>query len=120
MTRFIGAAVGASILLGACSSTPFVARVTIVNDTPYSATVAMTGKDRDGWLELASVEPQSTERVESVIDQGELWVFRFDYIGKYQQEVEVSRSKLEENEWAVEVPETFEQSLREMGVPPPP
>ena len=119
MSRFWAAALGTVIFLGACASASFVDKVTIVNGTPYSANVDVTGKQRDGWLGLNTVEPQSTATFDQVIDQGEVWVFRFDYIGKYQQEVEVSRSKLEENDWTVEVPESFEHRLGEMGVPPP-
>jgi hypothetical protein len=121
MTRFVAAAVAASVLLsGACSGVSSVEKVTIVNDTPYPVTVEVTGKKRDGWLVLASVEAESTTTVEGVIDKGELWIFRFDYIAKHQQEMEVSRRGLEEDDWTVEVPESFEQGLREKGVPPPP
>ncbi len=112
---------GASIfVLGACSSVSFVDELSIVNETEYSASVEVTGIDRDGWLELKLVEPHSTTVVEDVIDQGEVWIFRFDYLGKHQEEVEVSSSELAQSDWSVQVPQSFEQSLRDMGVPPPP
>jgi hypothetical protein len=119
--RFV-AAVGACVFLvgPACSDVSFVDEVTIVNDTEYSADVDVSGKERSGWLALTVVQPESTTTVEGVIDQGEVWVFRFDYIGEHREEVEISRSELEESDWTVEVPESFEQQLRAMGVPPPP
>lgn len=68
---------------------------------------------------MTVVEEQSTKPVERVIDQGDVWIFRFDYAG-YEEELEVSRRELERNRWTVEVPQSFEQRLRQLGVPPPP
>ena len=121
MKRFV-AAVGTCLLLegAACSSVSFVDEVTIVNDTEYSANIDVTGKARDGWLLLTTVEPHSTTAVEEVIDQGEKWTFRFDYVGKYDQEVEISRRELEQDDWTIEVPQSFEQRLRDLNFSPPP
>ena len=80
----------------------------------------MSGKAGDGWLLLTTVEPQSTTTVEEVINQGEMWIFRFDYVGKYDQEVEMSRRQLEQDDWTIEVPRSFEQRLRELDFSPPP
>jgi hypothetical protein len=120
--KWFVAVVGACVLLGAgaCSDVSFVDELTIVNDTEYSADVEVTGRDRGGWLALTVVEPESTRSVGEVIDQGAAWIFRFDYIGKHQEEVEISRRELEENDWTIEVPPSFEQRLRELGVTPPP
>ena len=121
MKRFL-AAVGTCLLLegAACSGVSFVDEVTIVNDTEYSAHVDVTGKARDGWLGLTVVGPQSTTTVEEVIDQGEVWIFRFDYVGKYEEDVEISRRELEGRGWTIEVPQSFGQQLRDLDVPPPP
>jgi hypothetical protein len=121
--KWFVAAVGACALVlggGACSGVSFVDGVTIVNDTEYSANIDVTGEAGDGWLLVTSVEPQSTTVVEEVIDQGEKWNFRFDYVGRYDQEVEISRRELEQNGWTIEVPQSFEQRLRELNVSPPP
>jgi hypothetical protein len=120
MKRFV-AALGACVLLGAaCSDVSFVGEVTIVNDTEYSANVDVTGRDSGGWLGLTIVGPESSRTIGEVIDQGEVWIFRFDYVGKHQEEVEISRRELERNDWTVEIPQSFEQRLRDLGVPPPP
>jgi hypothetical protein len=118
--RFIAAVVASGFFGAACSVASFVDEVTIVNDTEYSANVDVTSETRNGWLGLATVQPESTTTVEAVIDQGEVWIFRFDYVGKYEEEVEVTRGELERNDWTVEVPESFEQGLRDLNVPPPP
>ena len=116
------AVVGACVLLAqaACSSVAFVDRVTIVNDTEYSANVDVTGKERDGWLGLTFVEPQSSITVEDVADQGELWIFRFTYVGEYAEEIEISGRELARSDWTIEVPQSLEQRLRSLDVPPPP
>jgi hypothetical protein len=121
MKRFV-TAVGACVLLGgaACSGVSFVDEVAVVNDTEYSADIDVTGKAGDGWLLLTSLEPHSTKTVKGVIDQGETWIFRFDYIGQYEKEVEISRRELERSNWTIEVPQSFEQRLRDLGFSPPP
>jgi hypothetical protein len=120
VTRLLLALGVCSILAAACSEVAFVDEVTIVNDTAYSTNVDVTDGARDGWLGLATVGPESTRTVREVIDQGDIWIFRFDYVGMHAEELEVSRRDLERNEWRVSVPENFEARLREMGVPPPP
>lgn len=122
MNRFVAAVGACALLLGgaACSGVSFVDEVAVVNDTEYSANIDVSGKAGDGWLLLTTVEPQSTTTVEEVIDQGEMWIFRFDYVGKYDQEVEMSRRQLEQDDWTIEVPRSFEQRLRELDFSPPP
>jgi hypothetical protein len=117
----VPAAIGACIFLfgSACSDVSFIDEVTIVNDTEYPAHVDVGDGTRDAWMGLTSVDPQSRMTVEDVIDQGEMWVFRFDYVGKYQEEVEVSRRELEQNGWTIDVPSSFEQRLRDLDVLPP-
>ena len=122
MNRFVAAVGACALLLGgaACSGVSFVDEVAVVNDTEYSANIDVSGKAGDGLLLLTTVEPQSTTTVEEVIDQGEMWIFRFDYVGKYDQEVEMSRRQLEQDDWTIEVPRSFEQRLRELDFSPPP
>lgn len=121
MKWFLGTVAACIFVVGtACSNVSFIDAVRIVNDTEYSTNVGATGKARDGWLGLAVVGPQSSTTVEKVIDQGEVWIFRFDYVGKYEEEVEITRRELERNDWTVEVPESLGQRLRDLSVPPSP
>jgi hypothetical protein len=120
MRRLVAGVSTSILVLSACSSASFVDELSIVNNTEYSANVEVTDGDRNGWLALNHVEPESTTVVEGVIDQGEVWIFRFDYLGRYRVEVEVSSRALAQSDWSIEVPQSFEQDLRDMGVPPPP
>jgi hypothetical protein len=117
----VSAAIGACILFvgSACSDVSFIDEVTIVNNTEYPAHVDVTDGTGDAWMGLTTVDPQSTMTIEEVIDQGETWVFRFDYVGKYQEEVEISRRELEQGDWTIEVPSSFEQGLPELDDPEP-
>jgi hypothetical protein len=118
--RFLGAVSALAVVVGACSDVSLVDSITIVNDTVYPAEAEVTGEDRNGWLRLTLAQQEAETTVEGVIDQGETWIFRFDYIGRHEEEVEISRQELEQNDWTIEVPPSFEQSLRDLGVPPPP
>ena len=109
-----------ALVLVSCSDVSFVDEITIVNQTEYGATVAVTNGERNGWLELAALSPDSTKTVEAVVDQGDSWIFRFDYIGQHEEEVETTRSDLEGSDWTIEVPPSFEERLHELGIPPPP
>ena len=109
-----------SLVVAGCSEVAFVDEVTIVNDTVYWANVDVTDGTGGGWLGLTTVGAESTRTVEAVIDQGDVWVFRFDYVGMHREEVELSRRDLERSGWTASVPESFEERLRELGVPPPP
>jgi hypothetical protein len=120
LKRFLGALGACVFIVSACSDVSFVDSITIVNDTVYPAEAEVTGEDRNGWLRLTLAQQGAETTVEEVIDQGETWIFRFDYIGKHEEEVEISRQELEQDDWTIEVPSSFEQSLRDLGVPPPP
>jgi hypothetical protein len=92
---------------------PTVDRITIANPTDYQLDVDVTGEDRQGWLPVAILEPGSERPVGEVIDQGEIWIFRFLYLGDPVMEVSVTRDELEGSDWRVVVPAEVEQRLRE-------
>jgi hypothetical protein len=107
------------LLFSACESVSYVDQVVIVNDTSYTAGVDVRGKDSE-WVALATVEAGETRDVGQVIDQGELWIFRFAYLLHDPVDIEISRKELVDAKWHVEVPAGFEDGLREEGVIPPP
>ena len=107
------------LLSAACNDVSFVDRVVLVNDTDYHANVAARGSS-GGWLSLATVSAGETREVEEVIDQGEVWTFRF-WSGSHDPvELEVSKKELVAANWEVRVPTELEENLRDEGVPPPP
>jgi hypothetical protein len=110
--------VAASTLATGCSDVSFIERVVIENNTVYAARVEVRGRE-GGWLALTTVRQESTREVREVIDQGDLWVFRFTYAGYESFDVEISRKELEESGWSVEVPQELEEALRGQGVPLP-
>jgi hypothetical protein len=57
--------------------------------------------------------PAPSAPVGEVIDQSEIWIFRFLYLGDPVMEVSVTRDELEGSDWRVVVPAEVEQRLRE-------
>lgn len=105
-------------LVAACSGPPpTVDRITIANPTGYDLDVEVT-QDRDGWLPVAIVEARSEVVAQEVIDQGEVWIFRFRHWGDPVGELSLTRAALERNGWRVEVPVEVEEQLQQLGRAP--
>lgn len=109
-----------ALVAAACSDASFVNTVAFVNPTDYPAHVEVSDASRQRWLGLGIAQRDKETVVEDVIDQGEVWVFRFTYAGEHEEELEMSRSELIDVGWEVVVPQSFEDSLRRLGVKPPP
>jgi hypothetical protein len=110
----------ALLLLPACSDVSFVGRVTVGNPTDFPVNVEVSGGRGEQWLSLGSAEANSEVTTRDVVDQGDVWVFRFDYLGAHGARVEMSRADLARAGWRVEVPQTLDEDLRAMGFRPPP
>lgn len=105
--------------LAACSGSPqTVDRITIVNSTGYDLDVDVAGPEQGSWLPVAIADANSEELSEEVIDQGEVWVFRFVHWGDPVGELSLTRAQLVEEGWRVEVPEEIEKRLQQLGRPP--
>jgi hypothetical protein len=109
-----------TLFVGACSNVSFIEEITFSNETDYPAKVEVSGASRQGWLNLTIAQRDRETTVQEVIDQGDVWVFRFDYAGKHEEELEISRAELVRADWKVEVPQSFGDALRRLGVEPPP
>jgi hypothetical protein len=94
-----------------------VERITVTNPTGYDLDVEVTGRDREGWLPVAIVEARTEDVAQEVIDQGEVWIFRFRHWGDPVGELRLSRAELERNGWRVEVPAEIEERLEQLGRP---
>ena len=110
----------AVLFAGACSYVSFVEEITVVNQTAYPADVGVSDESRQEWLNLTTAQGNQEATVREVIDQGAVWIFRFDYAGKHEEEIEMPRSELVRAGWRVEVPESFSDELERLGVEPPP
>lgn len=105
--------------VAACAGPPpRVDRITIVNPTGYDLDVDVAGPERGGWLPAAIVEAHSEDVAEEVIDQGEVWVFRFSHWGDPVGELSLTRAELEGASWRVEVPAEVEERLQQLARPP--
>lgn len=109
------------LLLSACSgAAPTVEEVTIVNETAYDVEIEAGAGEDDGWLPLARVDARSTGSARDVIDQGDVWVFRFRHWGESVEEMSLTREELQREGWRIEVPETVAERLEQLGRPPAP
>jgi hypothetical protein len=110
--------VALTLFAAACSGLPpTVERITIANPTGYALDVDVTSEDRSGWLSVAIVEARSEDVAQDVIDQGDVWIFRFVHWGDPVGELRLTRAELERNGWRVEVPAEVEVRLQEQGRP---
>lgn len=114
--------IGIAVLIGisaALRGPEFIDRVTIVNDTPYLVDVEVTTDRHDGWLVLGPVSPGERQSFESVVDQGDRWVFHVTS-GPYDGgEFSVSKPRLEQGDWRVEIPDAARNHLEADGAEPP-
>ena len=98
------------------SGPAFVSRITVVNPTPYTVDIDVTGAGRDGWLQLGETGQRSTTVFEEVLDQGSIWIVRLaDGEGG---ELRFTRDELARAGWRVEIPMTVDDRLRPTWGPP--
>lgn len=118
----VAVVVGAVAMVAVASalrSPAHVDEVTFDNPHEWPATIRATGGDRDGWQGVGTVERESEQTFQDVLDQGDTWVFRFSYVGEVV-ELRVSGAQLAEDRWRLRVPDEFADALRAADVVPPP
>lgn len=108
-------AVGPPLLRGPSS----VEQVSIVNRSEYTVTVDVRG-DGGGWMSLNTIGEESTKTTADVLDQGDVWTFRFRAQGHHAGEVAVTRADLADAGWSLAVPDHVVAHLRRVGAPPSP
>jgi hypothetical protein len=104
--------------LWAISTPGFIDQVTIDNPDVHNVEIDVGDADRDRWLGLGTVPREASGTFQSVIDQGDTWVFRFQYGGVDGGEVVMSRDDLEGNRWRVRVPQEVGARLTQAGLGP--
>jgi hypothetical protein len=92
-----------------------VDEVMIDNPHDWPAHVQVTDGDRDGWVGVGTVSREAERGFLEIVDQGEVWIFRFSYAGK-AVELRISGAQLEDDDWRVTVPDEFAETLRTAGV----
>ncbi len=124
----VATAVILAVLLGALlgplpglfESPAFIERLTVENPTEYHITIDVTGDDRDGWIGVGTAQKRGRSIFNEVIDQGDVWIFRFASQGSEGGELLLTRAELEQSKWTVDIPEEVANSLRAQGAPPSP
>ena len=91
--------------------------VTVENPSPYIINVAVSGPERDGWVDVGSVRRENRETFEQTPDPGNEWVFRFSYARVDAGELVVTREQLAQDGWRITVPPESTEQLRQAGVP---
>jgi hypothetical protein len=94
--------------------------LTVENGTDFHLQINVSGGDGESWLRVGIVEAESTKVFSGVIDQGEVWLFRFHGQGRVGGELRVDRSQFESDGWRLVVPESVADELRAQGALPPP
>jgi hypothetical protein len=74
------------------------------NRTGVAVRVTASDDDRNGWLPVATVDARSRNRVAEVIDQGDVWRFRYEVGPDRIAEVRRTRAQLEADDWTVVIP----------------
>ena len=116
----IAIAVAVAALDGMLAGPRHVERVTFENTTAYDLAVAVSGEDRDGWLPLGVVRREASTSMRHVVDQGDVWTFRFAAQGEDGGEVRVTRDELAESNWTFTIPADVGGTLQAAGAAPQP
>ncbi len=105
------------MLVRALELPPAVDRLTFENPTRFRMTISVTTDAHDDWTLVGTVRQETTATFTDVIDQGDVWVFRFAAQGKVGGELRLSRAQLEESGWQVQVPPRIGANLEAQGAP---
>jgi hypothetical protein len=114
------AALAVTFVAGLSGGPSTVARITFENPTVYALDIEVSPGTGTGWTSAGSVRQQSTAVVQEVVDQGDVWRFRFDSQGETGGEVRLTRAELEASGWRVAIPEEVGSRLAQAGAPPTP
>lgn len=98
----------------------YVDELTVENRSAFHLRVDVSDEAGESWLTVGTVQDDDTEAFSRVIDQGEVWLFRFHGQGRMGGQLRVVRSQLEEDGWKLVIPDSVADELRAQGAVPPP
>ena len=116
----LAAAVLLAFVVGVGGRASTVPRLTYQNPTDYALDVEVSSGPRTGWTTAGHVGQRSTGVANEVVDQGDVWLFRFDSQGATGGELRLTRAELEASGWTVDIPVEVGRRLAEAGAPPTP
>jgi len=94
-----------------------VGHVTIKNGSEFDLNIDATSASHDGWTPVGIALAHADTDMRDVIDHGDVWVFRFTGQGHDAGELRITRADLAASNWALTVPASVAQQLRDAGVP---
>ena len=116
----LAAAVALNFLAGFSAEPGTIPRITFENPTVYALDIEVSPGTESGWMSAGSVRQLSTADVQEVIDQGDVWLFRFDSQGHTGGTLQLTRADLEGSGWHVAIPTEVGARLAAAGAPPTP
>jgi hypothetical protein len=102
---------------GLLSLPPSVDALTFDNPIGYVIDVQVSDETGESWMAVTRAGPTSTTRVVNVIDQGDVWRFRFRGQGHPGGEMTVPRADLIAADWHVQIPVEVGERLAALGAP---
>lgn len=100
-------------------SPPLVDRLVVGNPSGYDVSIEATDARRRGWVAVGTAQRGTTSTFEEIVDQGDIWIFRFSAQGEDGGELQVSRQQLERDGWRMRVPAEVGEQLERNGAPLP-
>jgi hypothetical protein len=116
----VAVAAALAFLVGPSAGPATVPRLTFENNTAYTLDIEVSPGTSTGWTSAGSVRQHTTADVNEVIDQGDVWLFRFDSQGEEGGQLRLSRSELQASGWRIVVPDDVGTRLAAAGAPPTP
>jgi len=86
-----------------------VDHLVIENRTGVDVDVSIASDGQEAGILLATIEPDSTTRVDEVLDQGSTWEIRVAQAGERIGTVTRSRDRLARDGWRVVIPAALEE-----------
>jgi hypothetical protein len=99
---------------------PSVHHLRIDNPSKFDLSIAVTSGDHDGWMSVGSARRNATTGFDDVLDQGDVWIFRFSAQARSAAEVRVTRGEMASAGWQLSIPPQVSDDLRAQGAEFPP
>lgn len=109
-----------TFVTGLSTGPTMIPRLTFENPTVYALDIEVSPGNDTGWTSAGSVRQLATADVQEVIDQGDVWLFRFDSQGVEGGQLRLTRAELASAGWHVAIPAEIGTRLAAAGAPPTP
>lgn len=101
------------LIVNLSRSAPSRETLIIENHAGAPVTVRTSDEAHDGWLNIGTVDPNSRDTVEAVIDQGDVWRFRLTVGPDRVGEIRRTQDQLRDAGWKLTIPADVADQLPE-------